>query len=260
MRANMVHNLLETVFTNHVVLDASRSRFPLEVVQTIIVVVSGFPTREYHKIRIIFIIAWIDAAALLHDPRNELWIIAGSNNVLERFFFVLFIPVLRDVRVFNECFLSSLNKALLLLSCWFEWVRQSLRWKVPGLLNIFNYGLLWFLSIFSFHFLTINTNLLGSTLGRIWRNNSLIFFLWIILSVDFELIERFTCWSLLARFTLAFVAVFFIADCIQISFSANTSSNVVFCWLTLPVFEGTNVIHHSIFVISIHQVFRKIWK
>ena len=117
MRANMVHNLLETVFTNHVVLDASRGRFPLEVVQTIIVVVSGFPTWEYHKIRIIFIIAWIDAAALLHDPRNELRIIARSNNVLERFFFVLFIPVLRDVRVFDECFLSSLNKALLLLSC-----------------------------------------------------------------------------------------------------------------------------------------------
>ena len=97
MASHVVNYLPKAVFANHIVLDASRSWFPLEMIQTVIMVVGRLPAREDHRVRIALIIARLDAPALLHDAREQLGVVAGPYDVLERLRLVLLVPILRNV-------------------------------------------------------------------------------------------------------------------------------------------------------------------
>lgn len=117
----MVHNLLQAVLADEIVLDASRSRLPFEVVQAVVVVVSRLPARVLPAVAAT--VSALRATAHLEDALDKLGVVAGSDDVLERLRLVLLVSVLRDVRVLGESLFASQQELLLLLCGRLERVR-----------------------------------------------------------------------------------------------------------------------------------------
>ena len=64
-------------------------------------------------------------------------VVAWFDRILQGLAFILLVPVLRDLVVLGQCFLSSLQKLLLLHGSALKRVRDLLRRKVPVLLRLF---------------------------------------------------------------------------------------------------------------------------
>lgn len=218
----MIDDLFQAMFTNHIVFYTVWSWLPFKMIETVKVIISRLPTREYNNIRIIFIIARFNSTTLLKDPHDEFGIIAWSNYVFQWFFLILFVSIFWNIWILYQSIFSCLYESLLFLSRWFKWVGQPLWWEISRLLNFLNdglFGLLTFSLAITFNFFTINTYLLGSTFRRVGCYNCLIFLLWIsYLFIHFQFVEvRFCVGSRLftwLAFLTGFYAIFIIAYCV----------------------------------------------
>lgn len=229
------------MFTDHIIFYAVGCWLPFEMIQTIVIIVSWLPPRKHHDFWIIFVEAWLDATALFQYSWNQSWIITLPNYVFEWLFLVLFVAVLWNVWIFDQCFFPRLDESFLFLGCWFEGIGQLLGWKISRLfLNLLNHSLfLLTITSFSIDFLAVDPNFLGTTLCRVRCHNRWIFFLQIIFLIYFEFVIRLGSWCLLSRFQFSSEAVFVVADGIQIGLP---SYSIVFCRFTLPMLKSRNII------------------
>jgi hypothetical protein len=142
MTFHVVHQLLQAVLGDHVVLDASGRWLPLEVVQTVIMVICWLPTRGQYYIFVLGVVSGLETPALLQHRQDEPRVVAWTQHVLERGVLILLESVFGDVGVLGQSVLASLDEPFLLLGSRLEWVGQPPGREVTRLLGLFNGWLL----------------------------------------------------------------------------------------------------------------------
>lgn len=102
MTFDVIDQLLQTVFADYIILDTSRSRLPLEIIQAVKMIISLFPTRMDNLTTIRGVKLSLQTTTLFQYSTDKLGVVACLDAILVWSRLILLVSILGDVRVLGE--------------------------------------------------------------------------------------------------------------------------------------------------------------